>query len=316
MNYLIVTILLLLALIIYFKIAVRFNIVDVPNHRSSHSEVTIRGAGIILPLSVILCGVIFQNIDVLLLAALLLISAVSFVDDITPLSASVRLIIHAVAVTMAFYALGVFLIWPVWMIALTYIFMITGINAYNFMDGINGITGVYSLVTLLTFFYLDNNVVRFADDALLLCPAIGCIIFLYFNFRKRARCFAGDVGSIGMAFWLVVVLIMLVQRSGNYKYLFVFSVYGFDVFFTIIKRIKLGQNLTQPHRLHLYQLLVNHGGFAHRRVGIWYALAQISINICLLVTQWPPLIYLLLISVSLGFVYVYFEQRYRLKLSV
>lgn len=311
MNYLIITLLLVLALLTYFKIAKRFNIVDVPNHRSSHTEVTVRGGGIIFPLSIIFCGLLFQDVDFVLLIALTLISAISFADDVRPLPAFLRLAVHLLSVLMAVYALQVHLQWPLWGVALACIFMISGINAFNFMDGINGITATYSVITLLTFWYINSFVIRFADDPLLVCPLIACIIFLFFNFRQRALCFAGDVGSIGIAFWLGALSVMLIIHSHNLKYLFVFSIYGSDVLFTIIKRIKLKQNLAQPHRLHLYQLLVNHAGYPHRVVAICYTLAQLTINGFLLLTNFSMGIYALLLLSICAAVYIYFERRYR-----
>lgn len=311
MNYLIITLVLVLALLTYFKIAKRFNIVDVPNHRSSHTEVTVRGGGIIFPLSIIFCGLLFQDIDLVLLIALTLISAISFADDVRPLPAFLRLAVHLLSVIMAVYALQVNLQWPLWGVALACIFMISGINAFNFMDGINGITATYSVITLLTFWYINSFVIRFADDPLLVCPLIACTIFLLFNFRKRALCFAGDVGSIGIAFWLGAISVMLIIYSHNLKYLFVFSIYGSDVLFTIIKRIKLKQNLSQPHRLHLYQLFVNHAGYPHRVVAICYTLAQLIINSFLLLTNFSMGIYTLLLLSICAAVYIYFERRYR-----
>ncbi|RYZ95914.1 MAG: UDP-GlcNAc--UDP-phosphate GlcNAc-1-phosphate transferase, partial [Sphingobacteriaceae bacterium] len=165
MHYVILTLVLTGMLLFYFKIARYFNIVDVPNHRSSHTQATIRGAGIIFPLSIVLCWSLFGDINITIICALCLISAVSFADDITPLHPGVRLAVHVLTVSLAMYALNVFLLWPVWMIVPAYVIALGLINAFNFMDGINGITGIYALVALLSMWYINVSVIKFTDNA-------------------------------------------------------------------------------------------------------------------------------------------------------
>ena len=315
MNYLLITVLLILAMPVYFGIARRYNIVDVPNHRSSHAGITIRGAGILFPLAVVLCSVLFGGVNVLLLAALLLISCISFADDLKPLPAMVRLPVHLLSVCIMLFALDIYTLWPLWLVLLAYGFIIGSINAFNFMDGINGITGIYALVALATLWYI-NVQVKFVQPWLVICPLIACGVFLFFNYRKKALCFAGDVGSISMAFWLLALLLMLIYATGNFKYVFLLSVYGADVFFTVIKRLKLKQNILQAHRLHVYQLLANNGGYSHRVVAAGYGLVQLLVNLFVLNTGFHFAFYLFLIAAATAFAYILLERKYRYPIAV
>ncbi|MEO6151409.1 MAG: glycosyltransferase family 4 protein [Mucilaginibacter sp.] len=316
MLYGVLTLLLIGTILVYFRIARRFNIVDVPNHRSSHTRATIRGAGVIFPLSVVFCSVLFGGINPLLIIALCAISMVSFADDIKPQQAGIRFAIHILAVTLAMYVLNVYVLWPVWIIVFAYIIALGLVNAFNFMDGINGITGVYSLVALLSMWYINHSINTFTGDASLLCPAIACIVFLYFNFRKKALCFAGDVGAVAIAFWLIVLSILIINKTHSYKYLFIFSVYSVDMVFTLIKRIILRQNPLQPHRLHIYQLLVSNGGYSHLKVALLYGLLQLFINIFLFTTDLSFGFYLFFIVLAGCAFYLFFERRYRVKQAI
>jgi UDP-N-acetylmuramyl pentapeptide phosphotransferase/UDP-N-acetylglucosamine-1-phosphate transferase len=309
-SYLYITLLLVIAILAYFRIAARFGIVDVPNHRSSHQEVTIRGAGIIFPLSILLCRFVFGDISVFLITGLLLISTISFVDDLSPLSARIRMSVHVIAVSLMLYALNMYTVYPWYAVVCLYIIIIGGINAYNFMDGINGITGIYSGLALVTMLYINYYISPFTKNALIVCPLLACMVFLYFNFRGRAKCFAGDVGSISIAFWLIALSVMLVLKLQSYKYLFLFSVYGVDVFFTVIKRIKLKQNIFEAHRLHIYQLLVNNGRLSHRGVALLYGAVQLIINIFVITTSLYTGVYAIVIIAFLGSMYIIAANRF------
>lgn len=89
------------------------------------------------------------------------------------------------------------------------------VNAYNFMDGINGITGLYTIAVLLPLMYVNHKVEPLSIWICLFYPLIASVVFLFFNFRKRAKCFAGDVGSVSIAFWIVTLLLLLIIRTNN-----------------------------------------------------------------------------------------------------
>lgn len=308
MEYLLITILLFALELVYFKIADKYNIIDKPNHRSSHTQITLRGGGIIFPIVFILFlvkEVLFPDNEFLISPftyfvfgiGIISISLISFLDDIMDLSSKLRLLFHFVAVTLLIYFLGLFSNAPLWIIPIVYIFIIGVLNAYNFMDGINGITGVYSLVMLFTFYIINQYSFGFADKNFIVYPILACLVFLFFNFRKKAKCFAGDVGSMSIAFWVLALLGLLIVKTDNFAYLLFIAVYGIEVITTIIQRIKLKENIFEAHRHHLYQLLVNQMKFSHLLVATIYGFWQLAINLCIVkfdLNFWQGVIYLII----------------------
>ena len=287
MEYVITIISLFALLLVYFKIADKYNIIDKPNHRSSHTQITLRGGGIIFPIAFVLYFVLsaayrkdyFMSDDYWSFGlGLFLLSTISFLDDILDLSSKLRLLFHFVAVTLLIYFLGLFTSAPIWFIPLVYVFVIGVLNAYNFMDGINGITGVYSLVMLITFYYINQYGVTFTDAHFIIYPILASLVFLFFNFRKRAKCFAGDVGSMSIAFWVLALLGLLMVKTEDFTYLLFIAVYGIEVIFTIIQRIKLKENIFEAHRHHLYRCLVNQMKWSHLLVSTMYGVIQLLIN--------------------------------------
>lgn len=308
MEYLLITILLFVLELIYFKIADKYNIIDKPNHRSSHTQITLRGGGIIFPIVFILFlakNLLFPENNFLITPfkyfifgiGILSISLISFLDDIMDLSSKLRLIFHFVAVTLLIYFLGLFSNAPIWLIPIVYIFIIGVLNAYNFMDGINGITGVYSLVMLFTFYIINQYNFSFADKNFIVYPILASLVFLFFNFRKKAKCFAGDVGSMSIAFWVLALLGLLIIKTENFAYLLFIAVYGIEVIATIVQRIKLKENIFEAHRHHLYQLLVNQMKWSHLLVASIYGFWQLTINLFIVkfnLNFWEGVFYLII----------------------
>lgn len=271
MIYGIIAVLFFTGMLLYFPIADHYNIIDHPNERSSHSAVTIRGGGVIF-LFAALAAVIMHPAYWLPVLALFMVGIISFIDDRITLSSKIRLVVHLAATTLFFVYLDVFFL-PLYESLFLYFVVIGIINAYNFMDGINGITGCYSLVVLAGLQYVNLKLAFIQEDMIWL-PMIACGVFLYFNFRKKARCFAGDVGSITIAFWIVMLLIKLILLTNNWSYILFLSVYGTDSVLTIIHRIWLKQNVFKPHRLHLYQIMANERKMPHLWVSLGYMLLQ------------------------------------------
>ncbi|MGL5563743.1 MAG: MraY family glycosyltransferase [Tannerellaceae bacterium] len=282
MKLILIFLLLLVAELAYFGIANRFNIIDKPNNRSSHTRVTLRGGGIIFLIGVLLFQCFYGPQYLLFTGGLVLISGISFVDDIRPLSSNLRLLVQFTAMLLMFYEWGLFGTFPIWYVIPAFIFCTGIINAYNFMDGINGITGGYSLVTLTTLAYINYAVTPFVDPQLLYVTIAAAMVFCFFNFRKKARCFAGDVGSVGIAFVILFALGKLILLTSDFSYILLLAVYGADSVLTIVHRIKLGEKLTEPHRKHAYQLLANEIGFPHVSVSALYMSLQMVINTGLL----------------------------------
>ncbi|SEL80611.1 MraY family glycosyltransferase [Parapedobacter koreensis] len=277
MIYAWIAVLLFAAMLVYFRIADRYNIIDKPNERSSHTQVTIRGGGIVFYLGVLAWFIWSGGGYPYFFAGLTLIMFISFLDDMLTLSNRLRISVHLIAVLLLFAEVQLFdFAWYVIPIAL--ILVIGTINAYNFMDGINGITAMYSFAVLLLL-WLVNWDVGFIDDRLLYCTTIANGVFAFFNFRGRAKCFAGDVGSVGMSFILIFATLNLILATGNFVYMMFFAVYGVDSVLTIIHRLFRRENIFKAHRTHLYQYLANEGGGDKLFISYCYGLLQVGVGL-------------------------------------
>ena len=273
MVYIALIILLVGIELVYFKIADNYNIIDKPNSSSSHTTITLRGGGIIFPIALsIACFLGYVSWPVTL--AVVLVAVVSFIDDIKPLAQLPRFVSHVIAVGLVFYDLNLFAE-SLWLLPIVFVLMIGWVNAFNFMDGINGITVLYALTAIVSFSFLSLHE---ASLPLLITMGLSCLVFGIFNVRKKAKTFAGDVGSISMAVFLGYFMIKTIIDSGQLGYILFFSVYGIDAILTIFNRIKKKENILEPHRSHLYQYLANEMGFSHVLVAFIYAGLQLAIN--------------------------------------
>jgi UDP-N-acetylmuramyl pentapeptide phosphotransferase/UDP-N-acetylglucosamine-1-phosphate transferase len=277
MEFVIVTMVLFLVELLYFKIADRYNIIDKPNHRSSHSVVTIRGGGIIFPIAMLMAFVLGYA-SWLVTLAVVLVAVVSFIDDIKPLHQLPRFGSQIIAFFLVAYDLQLFE-QAIWLLPIVLVFWIGWINAFNFMDGINGITVLYALSAIVGFSFLP---IHQASLPLLMTMGISCLVFGFFNVRKKAKTFAGDVGSISLALFLGYFMMSTIIYTGQIGYLLFFSVYGIDAIITIFTRIKKRENIFEAHRSHLYQYLVNEHGYSHILIAIIYALLQLLVNVMVL----------------------------------
>lgn len=305
-----VTILLLVVLeLLYFRIADRFNIIDKPNLRSSHTRITIRGGGIVFLLGVWIYGLFYGFHYPWFLAGLTAIAGISFVDDMCSLPNKFRLVVHFVAMLLMFQELGVLKLDSWWIVLLGLILCVGVINAYNFMDGINGITGGYSLAVLFPLLYV-NNVSPYMENDFLITVVLSVCVFCLFNFRKKARCFAGDVGAVGIAFILLFALGKLILRTGDFTYLLFLVVYGVDSVLTIIHRILLHENIGEAHRKHAYQLMANELGIPHVVVSLVYMGIQVVISFGLVLFPVNKWLYFGGVVLLLAMTYVLFKKRY------
>ena len=273
MIYIVLLLLFIGIELIYFRIADYYNIIDKPNSRSSHTSITLRGGGIIFPIA-ILIACLLGYVSWLVVLAVVLVALVSFIDDIKPLSQLPRFASHALAIGLVFYDLHLFN-QVIWMLPLIFILLIGWVNAFNFMDGINGITVLYAFVVLASFSFLEINK---ESLPLLITMGLSCCAFGFFNVRKKAKTFAGDVGSISMALFLGYFMIKTILVSGQVGYILFLSVYGIDAVITIFIRIRKKENILEPHRSHLYQYLANELGYSHIVVSLLYSGIQLLIN--------------------------------------
>lgn len=301
---------LFLLMAVYFKVANRYNIIDRPNDRSSHTLVTVRGGGILFPLAAFIYFIAFGFTYYWFLGGLLLISIVTFVDDIKEVDGKIKMVFQFVAMLMLFIDLGLFNL-AIYIYVPLLIFAVAAINAWNFMDGINGITGGYSLLTLITLIYVNDRVVSFAPEGFLIAISLSLLVFIFYNFRSHARCFAGDVGSVSMGLIVVFLMIRLIVVSENLNYLLFILIYGFDTLTTVFFRVLRKEDILEPHRKHLYQYLANEKGMPHNNVSLLYIFVQLIINL-LVISLTPHTTLAFIASLGTGLV-LFIALRFKLE---
>lgn len=347
-TYIIITVVLLVIELGYFKIADKCNIIDKPNERSSHSTIVLRGGGVIFAIS-ILIWFLWQMINGEWLTVqgyspfvigLVLIAGVSFVDDIHSLPDSLRMMAQIIATLLMFWSVGLFSVeslgfcfesqlWSYVLMGLVVVialfFCVGATNFINFMDGINGITAGYSLAMLIPLLIVDSsklivesqlNVGEFIEPSYLIVAIIGVLVFSIFNFRPKgkAKCFAGDVGSIGIAFIILFALGRLMLATKDVTWLVFFLIYGVDGTLTIIHRIILHENLGEAHRKHAYQLMANELKMSHVVVSLLYMFMQLVVSLGFIylcpntiLAHW---IYFIAAAIVFSAAYVLFKMKY------
>lgn len=328
LTYSIIAVLLLAAELVYFKIADKCNIIDKPNERSSHTTIVLRGGGIIFGVSMLVWAGLMAlqggwpivQSYLPFLCGLVMIAGVSFIDDIHSLPDSLRMVVQIGSILLMFWPMGVYGLdlswWLVSLIVLIALFFCVGAtNFINFMDGINGITAAYSFAMLLPILLLNKRM-NFIEESYLIVAILGIIVFSIFNFRPRgkAKCFAGDVGSIGIAFIILFALGKLMLATQDVTYIVFFLVYGIDGSLTIFHRIMLHENLGQAHRKHAYQLMANELKMSHVTVSLLYMAMQLVVSlgfiyICpnTVLAHW---VYLVSAGAVLAVAYVLFKMKY------
>ena len=331
-TYLIIAIILLVAELVYFRIADKCNIIDKPNERSSHSTIVLRGGGIIFSLSMIVWAILMvvQGNAIApylpFLCGLVMICMVSFWDDVHSLPDSVRMVVQIVSTLLMFWSVGLYAafdswVWTVVVAAIALFFCVGATNIINFMDGINGITAGYAFAMLLPMLLLNGSTgspqaAGFIEPSYLVVAIIGVLVFSIFNFRPKgkAKCFAGDVGSIGIAFIILFALGRLMLMTKDVTYIVFFLVYGIDGSLTIFHRIMLHENLGQAHRKHAYQLMANELKMSHVVVSLLYMAIQLVVSLGFIYlcpnTVLAHWIYLVAAGIVLAVAYVLFKMKY------
>lgn len=295
--------------LIYFKIARHFTINDKPNERSSHVQVTLLGGGVIFIVSLLLYSIVFGWMYPWFVLGALMLAIVSYIDDLKQLTPRLRLLFQFGSVLMMFIDLNMYS-YPIWMVLVLLVFSAGVMNATNFMDGINGMLGMTSMVVLGCMLYINELIVRFVDTQLLLLLFMSVVVFNFFNFRKKAVCFAGDVGSFTIGIAMVFLIGKLIIATENLAWVAMLAVFGVDSILTIIHRILLGENLTVPHRKHVFQLLANELQLSHLLISSVYALIQLLLIAGLIVFRENAYLFAGFGVLLLSVVYLIIKQKY------
>ena len=309
LNYLVFFAVLMVVSLLYFRIARHFGIVDLPNHRTMHHGATIRGGGAVIPLAMIATALLLNFPGYYFIAGMLLVAIVGFVDDLKNLPGSLRFPFQVIAIVLILLDLN-FLSIP-WAALAVLVVVATGaLNAFNFMDGINGLTVGYSLILVATLVFINSWIMPFTQSGLLDYYFIALLVFAFFNFRDKAVCFAGDVGSLSVAYVNIYLMLTLIYLSGQWIFVFFLSLYGIDTIFTIIQRLMNRENIFEAHNKHLFQLAVREMGFSHLQMTGIYMLIQLIVNV--LIIFMLPLsvfyqviaLFLMLGTLSLAYIFI------------
>lgn len=323
-KYIIIAAILLAVELVYFKVARHFGIVDRPSKRGSSQAVVLRGGGVIFPVAAV--GLFFADgfLQPLFMLGLLMVSLLSFIDDVRSLSPKLRLPIQFVGMLLLIVQLLLLSTDSLTTLSAAVIIVIglivcTGaMNVFNFMDGINGITGGYAFVVLLAlvFTFRQGDVGSFHADGFLpdgifsiaVTALIADLVFCFFNFRKRARCFAGDVGSVSIAFIILFLLGYVMVRSHDVSWLAFLVVFGVDGCLTIVHRLMLHENISLPHRKHAYQIMANELHAPHLAVSLLYMILQATC--CVIYFLHPGYLTLVLEMLVLSAAYILFMRKF------
>ncbi|WP_313154703.1 UDP-GlcNAc--UDP-phosphate GlcNAc-1-phosphate transferase [Sphingobacterium multivorum] len=327
MHYIFTIVFLFIAIIFYLKIANKFNIIDKPNDRSSHSMITIRGAGIIFYVASVTYFITSDFQYPWFFLGLTLLTYISFLDDIRGVNPPARLSVHLVSVLLMAYEFGIFN-FPWYFLVLSFVFIVGVINAYNFMDGINGMTAFCTLIMGGLLAYV-NTKVNYIEQDFLIYTLLGVVVFGFFNFRKKAVCFAGDVGPAVLSFMLVFALGKLILKTGDFTYILFLGVYGIEIGWSVARRVYQGHHIFEPHRTFLLHMLSNEVGYNSLLVSLGYGLFQLILGASVIyivqfgaMAQWSFAIitlsgmsafYLLLKQYIFNNYYIKGEERYAIR---
>ena len=270
---------------IIVKWGFKLSLLDKPNLRSSHKNVTPKGGGIGILAAFFICSIALSIPKNFWITAVLL-SLFSFWGDRSEIRPKVRLLFQFAAGTILL--IGILMekqngVAPYLLMPLLAVFVVGTANFYNFMDGINGIAGITGIVGFgLIAFYTSNSGYSTALSTLALCMSFSCMGFIPFNVPE-AKVFMGDVGSILLGFVFSGMVVYLSKNVLDFICLmsFLFPFYA-DELLTMVVRLKNKENLTKPHRRHLYQLLANECKIPHWKISLGYGIFQLIVGISIL----------------------------------
>lgn len=308
LYYILLFVILVICEVGYIKLARKYLIGAKEEKRSSHKGYRLSGGGIIFILSAIIYYIYNRfaghrlpaEFNTMIIGAIAL-AIISFIDDIHNLSPGIRLFVHTLVIGTTFSSYLISGQYDIFLLIL--LGGIGFINAYNFMDGIDGIMAGYSIVSLGTLYYCYISIPDFSET-FILTILIATIVFAFFNFRKQSVCFAGDVGSIVMGFFIAYLIIKLIAYTHDATVLIFLIVYAIDTVFTIFQRLFAGENILLPHRHHLYQLMANQWHVPHYKISLGYDVTQLAVNVIyFIIPVYLHWTYFILVTIFLSVIY-------------
>ena len=256
------------------EVAIKKSLIAHVNERSSHTVPTPHGGGIAIVVTwffgllyLYLTSAVEQNLFFALLSGVL-ISIVSFLDDIYELSPKIRLVAQLLTAIFGLYFLGGFKELDLFIISIDFpiltnlfalILIVWYINLYNFLDGINGYAGSEAVFLAIAGYFLFGG-----EYFLVLTVAV--LGFLYWNYNQ-AKIFMGDVGSTLLGYNVAIFTLYFGNQSSQNFWIWVilFSLFWFDATLTLIRRKRNGEKLSQAHKKHAYQRLTQ-ADWSHYKV--------------------------------------------------
>jgi len=294
MNYIILLIFFLLSLVLTYgvrQMALKNNIIDTPNARSSHSMPTPRGGGLAIVISFyLLLSLLFvqQALETSVfigLLGLVSIAIIGFIDDHDHIRARYRLMVHFAAAAWACHWLGIIpwaeadnglLLGLLWVISVLY--LVWMLNLYNFMDGIDGLASIEAISVLAgaALILAQNSAAGLDALPLSLLLALLAILagFLVWNWPP-AKIFMGDVGSAFLGI-LLAAFSLITANDGSINFLLwliLLAVFITDASYTLMVRLFRGDKVYEAHRSHSYQILARR--FGHKTVTIMVLLINV-----------------------------------------
>lgn len=248
---------------------------DYPNERSLHSAPVLRTGGLAIVGGVIVAVVLIDyDKTLILLGSIVLLAAISFLDDLYNLSPTTRFIAHLSIALSATWVWGPEL--ALWQMALLALALVWMINLYNFMDGADGLAAGMAVFGFGAYGLAAWFLAETGFAALNLVIAAAALAFLRFNFPP-ARIFMGDAGSIPLGF-LAGVIGLMGWEKGFWPAWFpflVFSPFIVDATITLARRWVRGEPVWLAHRQHYYQKLVQ-SGLGQRKIALFAYLLMLA----------------------------------------
>ncbi|MBU1659122.1 glycosyltransferase family 4 protein [bacterium] len=294
--------------------AIKKSLLDIPNHRSAHTTATPHGGGIAIAISwfvgitfLYFSGEIAENLFFAFLAGII-ISVVSFFDDMYEISPKYRLLAQVIVGACGLYFLGgldkinllVFSIENQFLTnTIAFFIIVWCINLYNFLDGIDGYAGSEAVFLGVAGFLLFG-------ESYFLVLVFSVFGFLVFNWHK-AKIFMGDVGSTLLGYNVAIFALHDAgEGSSLLIWIILFGLFWFDATLTLLRRYKNKEQVTKAHNKHAYQRLTQ-SGWSHSKV----VLAAMGVNIILflLVYFFSNILLVFFISVFLLYIIVKFVDN-------